>query len=132
MRAMRRHVGSAVALGRDRLERIAVAQARIVPFQRHHIDRFEGVAAQRILEAERPQHLHGIRPNLQPGTNLFEFACALVDLDGKSALPRSNCCRQTPDAGSDNDYLFLATDWHLHPDSLATVTLRRAHIPEFS
>jgi hypothetical protein len=88
---------------------------RIVPFQRHHIDRFEGVAAQRILEAERPQHLHGIRPNLQPGANLLKLAGALVDLNGKSTLLQGHRRCQPPDAGTDNDYFFLMTNWHLHP-----------------
>ena len=101
--AVRGHVGRAVFRLCHGLQGLAKPQGGIVPLQRDHIDGFEGVPAQRLLEAQGPVHLHRVGPDLQTGADLFELGRALVDRDLEAAPIERAGTREPADARPDDD-----------------------------
>ena len=95
-------IGRAELRGGDGLERLAKAQMRVVAGDRNDIGRLAGERPQRRLDAERAQHLDGVRPELQPGPDLAELCRALVDLDLEAALAQGAGRGEPADARSDH------------------------------
>ena len=100
---VRSHVGRAVFLGRDRLERLARAQAGVVPLDRDHVDRLEGVAAKLVFQPERAEYLDRVRADLDAGADLLEPRRTFVDLDLDAALAQRDRRREPADAAAHDD-----------------------------
>src|SRR4051812_33017065 len=100
--AMQGRIGRTVLLGRDRLQWYAMAQAGIVPFDRHLVGRLEGNLVVGIPQAESADHLHAVWPDLEPGADLLERRGAFIDVDRETALMQRDRGGQPADAATDN------------------------------
>ena len=68
---------------------------------------------QRILKAERAEDLDGIRPDLQPGADLFESGRALIQRNIEPALAQRAGGCESADPGADDGDAKSSLRWPL-------------------
>jgi hypothetical protein len=99
-----RHQVRRAELGRVRpLHRLAKTQARIIEGKRREAYRLATHCPQRVFEAERAQHLHGIRRELDAGAHLAELRRAFEDRYVDAVLPQCTGRGQPAQPRSDHN-----------------------------
>jgi hypothetical protein len=83
-------------------ERLAETLGGGVPGERDHLGRRAGERPQALLDAERAQHLHRVRAELEAGANLAQLFGALVKLDLAAVLAQRARGGEPADAGPDH------------------------------